>query len=371
MREGSWDDLFQAAAFDPSTWLDALEQLAVATGSARAEFVGAGGSKSAAFSWVTSADERTFHDFLASGGHSPRTNFRIAADDGRSVLKIIDERHYDQAKMGLADDAFVDFCEQYHMVHGCQTVLLRDADSLVGMSLLRARADGRTTERERAVFADAALAAAKAARLQRAIEDQGHHILAGTFEAMDSACIVFDGRGLVRSMSSAAEQFVGPAGILQLSNGRLSARDGALGRELGKALDGAIGASPARYARLVTRDADSRSVVIELFGLPPRPWAIQFAPRAVAVIRASGGFPADAPQRLTAAFGFTRAEAEVAILLCRGLSREQIAANRGVSAETLRSQLRALYSKVGCNRETELVLIAHQALAPGCHPFGG
>ena len=36
---------------------------------------------------------------------------------------------------------------------------------------------------------------------------------------------------------------------------------------------------------------------------------------------------------------------------------DEIADRRGVSVETLRSQLRSVYSKTGCSRETELVLL--------------
>jgi DNA-binding CsgD family transcriptional regulator len=301
-------------------------------------------------------------DFFAAGGHAPETNFRVAADDGQSVLKVTDERAYDEVKAGLASDDFVDFCEQYDMVHGCQTVLLRENDSLLGMSLLRARSDGRTTERARGVFAEAALSAAKAVRLQRAIEHQGSHLLAGTFEAMASACVIFDGRARVRAMSSAAERYVGPSKILMLNDGQLDARDAALSRALYKAIHAATGAANTRYARLVGRDAAKQAVAVEIFGLPPRPWSTLYAPRAIAVIRSVGEMPNDASDRLISAFGFTRAEAAVAVLLCQGLSRDQITARRGVRPETLRSQLRAIYSKAACNREAEFVLLAHDVL---------
>ena len=87
-RDGpaSWGPLFEEAALDPSKWLNALEEFARATGSSRAELIGAGSQPGSSFSWVTSVDDRAMQDFFASGGHSPETNFRIAADDGRSVM---------------------------------------------------------------------------------------------------------------------------------------------------------------------------------------------------------------------------------------------------------------------------------------------
>jgi DNA-binding CsgD family transcriptional regulator len=58
----------------------------------------------------------------------------------------------------------------------------------------------------------------------------------------------------------------------------------------------------------------------------------------------------------------TPAEADVALLLCQGRPRDEIAAHRGVSSETLRSQLRSIYSKLGCNREAELIILARSVL---------
>jgi DNA-binding CsgD family transcriptional regulator len=53
----------------------------------------------------------------------------------------------------------------------------------------------------------------------------------------------------------------------------------------------------------------------------------------------------------------TAAEAEVALALCDGQSRDTIAARRGVSPETVKAQVKSLYQKTGCHRETELVLL--------------
>src|SRR5205085_4135021 len=55
-----------------------------------------------------------------------------------------------------------------------------------------------------------------------------------------------------------------------------------------------------------------------------------------------------------AALGLTQAEALIAERLSAGLSPEQVAAERQVSVNTVRSQMKALYSKLGCRRQAEL-----------------
>ena len=363
-RDGpaSWGPLFEEAALDPSKWLNALEEFARATGSSRAELIGAGSQPGSSFSWVTSVDDRAMQDFFASGGHSPETNFRIAADDGRSVLQIADERRYDQAKQHLARDDFVDFCEQYGMVHGCQTVLLRERDGLIGMSVLRTRGEGRTSENEQKIFADGAVAAARAVRLQRAVEEQGRHLLAGTFEAMATPCVLIDAFGPVRSVTSAAERFLTDQDLIHVREGQLGSRDPVLDSEMARAVRAAIAPVPARYARLVAGKATANPLVIEIFALARAAWSLPFAISVLAVIRSPGKLPLDAAQRLIRAFELTPAEADVALLLCQGRPRDEIAAHRGVSSETLRSQLRSIYSKLGCNREAELIILARSVL---------
>lgn len=357
-----WNCLFEEAALDPTRWLHALSELAEATGSARAELVGVGPGIDGAFSWVTSVDERMLQDFVTSGGHSRESNFRIASDDGQSVLAIVDEQHYDQAKLRLSSEDFVDFCEQYQMVYGCQTALLRERATLIGLSVLRTRSEGRTGEEEQRIFADGAVAAARAVRLQRALESQGYHLLAGTFEAMSIPCLLIDGFGTIRSITPAAERFLSQQNAIVVDDGQLSARDPGLSRDIARALHAAIGATPVRYARIVAGKGTADRLVIEVFGMTPASCSMPFAIHAVAVIRAPGKLPLDAAQRLVRAFDLTPAEAQVAILLCEGVPRDQIAARRRVTAETLRSQLRSLYSKMGCNREVELVLFAKAVL---------
>lgn len=61
------------------------------------------------------------------------------------------------------------------------------------------------------------------------------------------------------------------------------------------------------------------------------------------------------PSVLEQMYGLTSVEAQVALALASGLELEQIAVNRTVSVGTLRAQLRGIYSKVGVDRQAQLV----------------
>src|SRR5574337_427654 len=59
--------------------------------------------------------------------------------------------------------------------------------------------------------------------------------------------------------------------------------------------------------------------------------------------------------RLQRLFGLTTAEAEMTVLLANGGSLEAIAEARGVSVDTVRTQLRRVFTKTGIHRQGELV----------------
>ncbi len=64
--------------------------------------------------------------------------------------------------------------------------------------------------------------------------------------------------------------------------------------------------------------------------------------------------------QLRALFGLTSAEADVALLLADGVLLTGIAAKRGTTVETVRSQLRELRHKMRCTRQVELVRLVNR-----------
>jgi DNA-binding CsgD family transcriptional regulator len=361
--DGGWMVRFQDAALDPSQWLSVLQDLADATGSTRAELVGVGGPEAARFNWVTSTDTRILDEFMEIEAYLPAYNFRIAADGGAGVLNVVHEEHYDAARRTLRRDDYVDFCERYDMQFGCQTALLRESGGLVGLSVLRSRSDGRTDERLRGIFAEAARSARVAVRMQRTIEEQGFHLLAGTLEAMSLACFLIDALGQVRAMTPAAERMLASPGLLRLNERRLSSESADERRRIDLGLRAVLGPVPTGHVRLpLHRSGPLPEVVLDLFRLPAREWALPFAPRALAVARDPKGAATGGKSVVAGAFGLTPAETELALGLAGGRPRDAIAAARGISMETLRAQLKSVYQKTGCSRETELVLLIRALL---------
>ena len=79
-----------------------------------------------------------------------------------------------------------------------------------------------------------------------------------------------------------------------------------------------------------------------------RPAAIVFAHDVAAAA-------AVAPEKLTALFGLTSAEARAALQIMEGGGGDAMASRLGVSINTFRTQLKAAYAKTGTNRQTDLL----------------
>ncbi|WP_088182425.1 helix-turn-helix transcriptional regulator [Sphingobium sp. Z007] len=350
-----WADLFLSAALEPEKWGDAIKTMADATGSRHGQLIGFGPGASG-FNWISDIDASIVTKTGAIDQSTPDLNFRVAADLLPDRPTIVHEAHYDVARQSLRSDAYLDLCSDFDIFDGCQTRLVADNDQMVGLALLRDSKDGRTSQQDRDLFGQIAVHARNAVRLQQAIEQQGFALLSGTFEAMDRACWLLDATGRVGGMTPRAQALLSSSRI-RVSDGWLASARADETRAIGRAMRAVID-PPGRPADPVALadDAGGVAIMLEFHPLPVRPWALPFAPRAIVIARV--GAPTDRHvQLLTRTFRLTPAEADIAIRLAAGQARKDIALARGVSVETLKVQLRSIYDKTGCSRESQLVRI--------------
>jgi DNA-binding CsgD family transcriptional regulator len=350
-----WADIFLSAALEPEKWGQAIHAMAEATGSRHGQLIGFGAGASA-FNWISSIDDSILAKSASIDQSAPDLNFRVAADRLPDRPAIVHEAHYDIARRSLRADDYLDLCSDFDIFDGCQAKLVESDSQMIGLALLRGSKDGRTTEAQRGLFTDIAGYAHTAVRLQQAIEQQGFALLAGTFEAMDRACWLLDATGRVGGMTARADALLSTSRI-RISDGWLASDRADETRAILRAVRTVIEPPGGAAVPVALADADGGvAIMLEFYPLPVRPWALPFAPRAIAIARV--GAPSDRHvQLLTRTFRLTPAEADIAIRLAAGQSRPDIAAARGVSAATLKVQLRSIYDKTGCQRESQLVRI--------------
>jgi DNA-binding CsgD family transcriptional regulator len=343
---------FVAAALEPARWGEALAHLAAATGSDMAQLIGFGSGFDISFNWINGGQQAMSDAILPL---PTETNFRVAAARRFPSQAILDERHYEAVVPTLPSREYVELCREWDIPYGCQTNLREQADGLIGLALLRSERNGRTTARERALFDRARRDAAAAVSLQIGLEEQGYRLIAGAFEAMSSACFVLDRAMRVRATTPQAEALLS-AGRLRLSDGRPSAR-GDKGDALARAMrDLHLGAGASRRV-ILAGEPGASALSIQVHRLPRREWDLGFAPHAILLATQADPVAGQQDAGLRAAFGLTTTEAEIALMLARGMVRPAICAARGISNETLRSHLRAIYAKLGVRREAEVVRV--------------
>lgn len=336
--------------------------LASHTGSAHGQILGLGGPATYVFNQITGAIDESFDVCAAIGGYSEKVNFRIAAAIGAAEMTVLDDRHYRQAMPGLADERYIQFCDEVDIPFGCQTALMTGSESLVGLALLRNRRDGAVTPEQRAIFAGVAPHVRAAVVTQMSLRNEGHTLLAGGFDAVAAKALVCDGYGRIRAVTAGADELLSRGGRLALRDGLLESRIGIETRRIHAALAQALGSDAVASDDILLPAIAGMSEEIRLSvrPIPRMSWDFGHMPRAVITLHAREPVPAEALARIAARFGLTPSEAEVAAALASGMSRARIAQSRNVSVDTVKSQLKSVFSKMYINREAELVGMLRQ-----------
>ena len=101
--------------------------------------------------------------------------------------------------------------------------------------------------------------------------------------------------------------------------------------------------------------------IVDVFSFPSRCNTLTgIAPRVLVVVRGPRGAAARRAAILSAAYGLTPAEAEIALQLADGKPPDVIATGRGVAVGTVRAQTKTILAKIGVRRQLELAARLNQ-----------
>jgi DNA-binding CsgD family transcriptional regulator len=344
-------------------WDKALRMMSSATRSSRAQLVGVGEPDRLLFNVVTDQIPGAAEDLFAIGGLSRDVNWRASIDG--PPLKLYHDLHYAEARARQPHADMADYFEQYEASFGSHTTLIREPDAIFTLALLRSRNDGATTSEDAAVFDAIIPYAHAAARMELALEQQGALLLSGTLENMKAAAILCDRRGRACAMTPAAEAMMASGCGLRILHDRPIAVRNDDNRLLQRALlEGLEDRVNTRLFLSEDRDGsgDDLGQPCTILSLPRREWTFGFEPAVMILLRRQE-LPGTADVGVVqAALGLSRAEAEVALLSARGMSRQAIAQERATSPETVKVQLRKVFRKGGLNRQAQLSVLIRKLL---------
>jgi DNA-binding CsgD family transcriptional regulator/PAS domain-containing protein len=193
----------------------------------------------------------------------------------------------------------------------------------------------------------------------------GRRQLSAILDLMPNAALLLDGRGSITQTNRAAEA------LLRQSDGIAFDRDGsielvsalsgerqALSRALKGALNVAAGAGVSLPAPVrVSRPSGAAPLLVVAVPLP-RPsfafWELVAPARVLVVIVDPAAKSRATASAIQAAYGLTAAEARVALLLASGVNGSQMPDLLGVTAATVKTQLRRCFEKTGTHSQAEL-----------------
>jgi len=187
-------------------------------------------------------------------------------------------------------------------------------------------------------------------------------VYASAMDRMLVGMAILDETGAVIKTNTAADQILAAKDSICMVRGRLDVNNPLENRKfqllLRRAVQGHFGATQAvTEAMSITRNSSSGRLGVLFRSISLSEWAEdnKRRPACVVFIR-DPERKSQAPQEVVRKlFDFTPAETELALQLTNGLALDEAAEELGISKNTARAHLRAIFVKTGVTRQAELV----------------
>lgn len=209
-------------------------------------------------------------------------------------------------------------------------------------------------------------------RLQTRISrnERERAVYAGAVEQMSVATIILDEQGRVLSSNTTAQELLAQGDAVSVVKHRLCLADVNANRELGSLLSAVLQSrqetSPeAAKAMQVPRSAPLPDLGLVVRAVPPSGGAEGRGIPSIAVfIRDPEQAAEPCQQVISRLYSLTPTEASLAMLLANGLTLDEAAGELSVSRNTVRAHLRAVFAKTGVTRQSGLVRLILNSVAP-------
>jgi len=194
-------------------------------------------------------------------------------------------------------------------------------------------------------------------------------IYSGAVDQLSVATVILDDKGRVLNTNAVASALLKDAGGLSLRGDQLQLASRDANQALQDALASVIRAQQTGQASVVralrvTRPGGRSPLGLVIKPVPPPPGVDgQVGPCAAVFISDPQQRDSASQQILGELFALSPAEANVAILLARGLSLAEVSEAQNISPHTARAQLKSIFAKTGASRQAELVRMVIKSVA--------
>ena len=234
-------------------------------------------------------------------------------------------------------------------------------DALWGLSLQRTSAEGMFTAAEKQVLAPLSRRLTEVATLSTIV---GRAALSSVVNGMDfikHAAIAIDSFGNVLDVNSAASRSFDTE--FYMRRRRIVVKDQAAADRLSALFDKLRTTSDSKamgFDPIVIRRTTSQPIVLRMLPVHPAAKNPFLSARVLLLFSSPDAKNCPNPNVLIQAFGLSKAEARLAGEVAKGASIEESAVKFGVSRDTVRNQLKAIFSKTHTHRQGELVWLLNR-----------
>lgn len=191
--------------------------------------------------------------------------------------------------------------------------------------------------------------------LQLRMSEQRAGAAGDALEILDSSVLLLDGSGRVVWMNRAARSLVENPDVLSLDRGTLVAATESDSTRLRQAVQACASPLPdALPQRIELRRTAGPPLILFVTPITPDSLGISHAVCMV-VIRGDDRSDEDQIAKLRRLWGLTAAESALACALSEGKTLQEIAADRSVTVETVRTQVKRVFLKTGTRRQAEII----------------
>jgi len=339
-----------AAAVDPSQWTMALETVAACTASYGVAVFPVAGPLP--FVSKAPAMEESFETYVQDGWISRDVRYRGEAKFMREG--VITDDDCVPAELRKRMPYYQDFLKPFNLTDWA-AVRVGRGNLVWNLSIQRTPDQGPFSATELRWLAKLSNSLDSIVQTSTALGLAKGEAALHAFDFSERAAVLLDRRGSVVRANVAAEHLIGQG--LQISERRIFCQDVRATDQLNRAIKAMLWSQETSSTPpVVFPKASGGKLVIYPMRLPGLTCSPLSAFHAILVISDTDAPHAAATTTFREVFDLTAAESQLAGAIAAGKDLETFSAERRISKETVRNQLKGIFLKTGTNRQAQLAV---------------
>jgi DNA-binding CsgD family transcriptional regulator len=344
------------AALDPGLWPAIMEEICHAAGATGSALLQAD-VRTPDIPRTASVDE-LFSAYFHDQWHTRDIRVRGAALLARGEPVITDQDVVTPEEMNR--EAFYNECLYANGFKWFAGVGFLAGSALWALSIQRTAQQGPFEEEDKRLLALLSPKLGEAATLSTAV---GRTVVSGVTNALDlvrQPALILDRNGFVLDANALAEKAFGEE--FYVKNRRVTLRNPQARADFERLIDQlrTTGDAELSLEPIVIRCERAPPILIRILPLPLSARGPFLGARVLLTLTSLTPKPAPSPTVVSRLFGLTLAEAKLASIIATGVSPGAAADRLGVSRDTARNQLKAVFAKTETHRQSELVALLSQ-----------